>query len=139
MPSSGYSPRRRGRRPLDHQRRQHFQVGIQRLPVQQAGQLARQAVFALLIGEAGIGRAELQIGHQPVKHPPPLSTTTNAPSCTCMGRHGQAHVQVFLQAAADDIADRIGEFVHNHLPLVFHFFCKMWGKAHIYRKFYLLE
>jgi hypothetical protein len=71
---------------FQHQGRHHFQVGIQRLPVQQPRQPGRQAFFALLVGKARVGGAQAagrSPGHKSARSP--LSMITNEPSCTSCG------------------------------------------------------
>ena len=90
---------------LEHQGGQDFQVGVQGLPVERGGQLGRQARLGLLIGEARVGGAQLQVGDQPVELPVAALDHHEPALLHGLGRDGQAHVEVFFQSAAHDITD----------------------------------
>ena len=80
---------------LQHQGRQDLQVGVERLAVQGLGQGGRQARLALLIREARVGGAELQVGHQPVELPVAARDDHEGPFLDFLGRHGQPGAQDF--------------------------------------------
>ena len=90
---------------LEHQRGQDLQVGVQGLPVQQAGELRGQAALALLVGKARVGSAQLQVGHQAVEHPVPALDDDKAAFLHALRRNGQPHAQVLFEPTADDITN----------------------------------
>ena len=74
-------------------------------PCSSCARLGRQALLALLVGEARVGRAQLQVGHQPVEQPVAALDHHETAFLHLLGRDRQPDVQVFLQAAANDITD----------------------------------
>ena len=70
-----------------------------------AGNRRRQAQFALLIGKARIGRAQLQIGDQAVELPVAAVDDHKTAFLDFLRGDGQPDVQAVFQRTADDIAN----------------------------------
>jgi len=99
-----------------HQGGQHDQVGEKRLAVQQTGQAGRQAVLALLVREARVGGAKLQISGDAVELPVAALNHDEAALLDLLGGHGQPDIQVFLESAADHVADGLVGWWMGHSP-----------------------
>jgi len=102
-------PLRRGQlRPqVEHQCRVDGQRGVERLAVEGAAHDRRQPV-GLLVGEARVGRAQLQVGDEAVVAVAAALADDEAAFLDSVGRNGQADAEPFLQAAADDVAEGRG-------------------------------
>ena len=73
--------------------------------MQGLGQGGRQARFALLIREAWVGGAQLQVGHQAVELPVAAGDDHEGAFLDFLRRHNQPGPQGFLQSAPDDVTD----------------------------------
>jgi hypothetical protein len=67
--------------------------------------LGRQARLGLLIGEARVGGAQQQVGNQPIELPFAGLDHHEPALLHGLGRHGEAHVQVFFQPARNYITN----------------------------------
>ena len=67
--------------------------------------MSGKALLGLLIRKARIGGSQQDIGNQAVIAPLPAVHDHKCTFLHCLGRHGQACVQVGFEPAADDISD----------------------------------
>ncbi len=81
---------------LQHQGRQDFQVGEQGLAMQQSRQLGWQTRLGLLVSEARVGRAKLQIGDQAIELPVAALGDHKRAFLDLLGRDGQPDTEIFL-------------------------------------------
>ena len=101
---------------LEHQGRQDLQVGVERLPVQGLGQGGRQARLGLLVREARVGGAQLQVGDQAVELPVAAGDDDEGAFLHFLRGDGQPGAEGFFQSAADDIANRFdSDCYHSHI------------------------
>ena len=78
---------RRIRSTLQHQRRQHLEVGIERLPVQELGEIRRQSQLTLFICKAWVSSTQQQVCHQAIEHPITTPDNYKCPLLHLLGWH----------------------------------------------------
>ncbi len=103
---------------VHHQRGVDVQRGIERLAQEQLAQRGLQA-NRLLVGEARVGGAQLQVGDQAEITPVAAVTDHEAAFLHLICGYRQAHVEPFAQPTAADKADHFLPFAHTIAPGAF--------------------
>ncbi len=102
---SGVGGRKLIRADVLHQRGEDLQVGVEGLPVEQVGEVGRQAGAGLLVREAGVGGPELEVGDEAIEAVAAGLDHHEAAFLDLERVNGEAGVEQVLEAAADDVAD----------------------------------
>ncbi len=72
----------------------------------------RQACLGLFVGEARVGGAQLQVGHQAVELPVPGFDDHESALLHFLGRDRQPGAEGLLQTAADDVTNGFVVWIH---------------------------